>query len=568
MRQKKTLTKLIALCIAIITTCSAFLVSAGCTNDSPIDTSKSQLKVYSFTGGVGRAFLDDAITRFQNDYANYEFEPGSGKKGVQIIPSAVKSTEINTLASSGNHVLFAEAANYDALVSGEDVLEVTDIVTKPLNQILGSDVCSETATIESKLYPESKDYLTFKDGKYFGLPHYTYYSTLIYNKKLFDDNKLYFINNPGEVTQPEEYFIFSSTDVKSCGPDGKMGTSDDGLPATWDEFWILCDYMKETITPFTFTNTNSGESIEYLLNAVYLNLAGKDQARLNYTYDSKGEKITIIESFDTQGNPVTKEEVVTNENYGVVLNSQLAKYQAIEVANKVINATDYRSTDSKTGLNMLRVQQNFIESRHYGSKPTAFLIEGSYWYNEAADANYFDDAKNAYNGFESMNEFLPMPLPRVYSGTAEDVKQVASTKKDGIIKHVVNDQPDAYGVINAKFAGDTNLINLAKMFFAYCYTQESLEQFTILSRCPKNMNYEIPEGKLTGYAKANWEYYKSADLVNPYSSSDIYMNKKRQFSLHLSNSFWRGKTYTSVYASMRDGRTPQSYFEDVMIKMA
>lgn len=560
MRHNKLLTKCIALFIAVLTLTSTLAFSAGCAPTGNIDTSKSQLRVYSFTGGVGRSFLDDVITRFQNDYANYEFEPGSGKKGVQIIPSAVKSSEINTLASSGNHVLFSEAVNYDAIATGFDALDVTDIVRTPLNQILGNDVCNETVTIESKLYPESIDYLTFKNDKYYGLPHYSYYSTLIYNKKLFDDNKLYFKDNPTDVTSPEDYFIFSSSDVKSCGPDGKMNTNDDGLPATWDEFWILCDYMRETITPFTFTNNNSGESLEYLLNAVYLNLAGKDEARLNYTYDSKGEKITIIESFDAQGKPVTKQEVVTNENYGTVLNSSLAKYQAIEVANKVVNGTNYRTTDSKTGLNMLRVQQNYIESRHYGDKPTAFLIEGSYWYNEAADANYFEDAKNAYNGFESMNEFLPMPLPRTYNGTSNDVKGHET-------KPVVNDQPDAYGVINAKFAGDENLINLAKMFFAYCYTQESLEQFTILSRCPKNLNYEIEEGKLTGYAKANWEHYKNADLVNPYAGNDIYLNKKRQFSLHLSNSFWRGKTYSSVYASMRDGRTPQDYFKDVMIKM-
>ena len=192
MKQRKFLTKLITIILATITACSAF-AGAGCSNGSvKIDTSKSQLRVYSFTGGVGRRFLDDVITRFQDDYADYEFEPGSGKKGVQIIPSAVKSTEINTLASSGNHVLFSEAANYDALVTSEEVLDVTDIVTTPLNEVLGNDVCSETATIESKLYPESKDYLTFKDGRYYGLPHYSYYSTLIYNKGLFDDEKLYF----------------------------------------------------------------------------------------------------------------------------------------------------------------------------------------------------------------------------------------------------------------------------------------------------------------------------------------------------------------------------------------
>ena len=559
MKQRKLLTKCTAVIIAVLTMCTALFFGAGCNNDNAgIDTSKSQLRVYSFTGGVGREFLDDVIERFQNDYADYEFEPGSGKKGIQILPQAVKSSEINTLSSSSNHVLFSEATNYSTLISSSYVVDITDIVKKPLNEVLGNDVCAETSSIESKLYPESVDYLTHSNDKYYGLPHYSYYSSIIYNKKLLDDNKLYFKDNPGQIESIDDYFIFSDSDVKSCGPDGDMDTFDDGLPATWDEFWILCDYMREIITPFTFSSANSGEYLEYLCNAAYLNLAGKDQARLNYTYDSKGESITIIERFD--GNtPITKEEVVTSENYAQVINRQLAKYQAIEIAKEVVTTAGYRSDDSKTSANMLKVQQNYIESRHREGKPIAFLVEGSYWYNEADNAGYFDDAKEAYEDFEEKNEFLPMPLPRTYKGTSADVK-------GKITKHVVNDQPDAYGVINARYANDENLMNMAKMFLAYCYTQESLEQFTILSRCPKNLNYEIDGSKLTGYAKANWEFYKSADLVNPYSSSDIYLNKQRTFSMHLSNEFWRGKTYTSVYGSMRDGRSAKTYFEDIMAK--
>ena len=556
MRQKRLLTKYTALIISAITMCTILLFSVGCSNNElKIDASKSQLRVYSFTGGVGREFLDDVIERFQDDYADYEFEPGSGKKGIQIIPQAVKSSEINTLSSSSNHVLFSEATNYSALVGSKYVVDITDIVQKPLNEVLGNDVCTETATIESKLYPESIDYLTHSNDKYYGLPHYSFYSTIIYNKKLLDDNKLYFIDNPGQIKSIEDYFIFSDSDVKSCGPDGEMNTFDDGLPATWDEFWILCDYMREIITPFTFS---AGEYIEYLASAAYLNLAGKDQARLNYTYDSKGKTITIIESFNGD-TPVTTEEVVTPQNYAQVINKQLAKYQAIEIVNKVVTTDTYRSIDSKTSANMLKVQQNYIESRYRGDKPIAFLIEGSYWYNESADAGYFEDAKEAYNDFEEKNEFLPMPLPRTYKGTSADVK-------GKITKHVVNDQPDAYGVINARYAQDENLMKMAKMFLAYCYTQESLEQFTILSRCPKNFNYEIDSSKLTGYAKANWEFYKRADLVNPYSSSDIYLNKQRNFSLHLSNTFWQGATYKNLYSSMRDGRSAKTYFEDIMAK--
>ena len=51
------------------------------------------------------------------------------------------------------------------------------------------------------------------------------------------------------------------------------------------------------------------------------------------------------------------------------------------------------------------------------------LIEGSYWYNEADDAGYFEDAKDIFGAeFEARNKFCVMPLPRVYAGRASDVK--------------------------------------------------------------------------------------------------------------------------------------------------
>lgn len=516
------------------------------------DETKTQLHVFSFTGGIGEKWIYAVKERFESDYEDVCFEPGTNKKGVQIHVDAAKKNEHLTMNTSKNHVLFAENADYALMVNNGEIIEISDIMDKPLNTIVKTD---DTRSIADKLFPETADFYSFKNDAYYGLPHHSFFGNLTYNKKLFDDKKLYFAATPSGDELIDQ-FIGVGNMTKSCGPDGVMGNDDDGLPATYDEMFLLFDYMTKggkSVTPIIWPGKNAVEHTNYLLNAVYLNLAGKDEARLNYTYDSGEDTITIVEKFDGD-TPVYKEEKVTLENYDKVLKSSQARYQAIEVLDKILDNPSYRHRTCKdTNAQMLQAQRDFILSNLEGD-PVAILTEGSYWFNEANDALYFDDAKNNYpDDYDDKNDFRLMPLPRVYSGRAKDVLNT------NVGKIVIGDMPDSLACINATIKNNENLVNLAKTFLAYCYTDESLREFTEKSNIVVPVDYEVEESELSTFAQDVVKFFKNSDFVVPYSSSSIYLSGKLNWSLNVSSNFWK-KAYNGVVGTEKT-KSAQAFFK-------
>ena len=520
-----------------------------------VDKTKIQLNVFSYNGGVGSEWLDKVITRFEADYKDATFS--NGRTGVQVVPSKTKSDAFSNMSTNNNHVIFSEVGNYSQLVTQKSVLDISDIMDKPLNELTKT---TDTKTLKSKMYDETIDFYSFSGGKIYALPHYSFFSTLTYNKQLLTDKNLYFAKDYDVNGDLDSKFIHSASEDKSCGPDGVYKTDDDGLPATYTELFDLFNMMKnKNVTPITWAGGEmvSGGYVNYLLNNVYLSLAGKDQARLNYTFDSKDKTITIVEKFEG-GKAVTKEEKITADNYKK-LNSELAKYQAIKVVDTILDNALWQSGDcDSTTTTMLSTQQNYIES-YNGGTPIAMIVEGSYWYNEADNAGYIEDTKNRFTDFDAKNNYQILPLPRVYEGTYKDVvgKEVG--------KAVYADQADSLAVINANIASDKELVDLAKTFLAYCYTDESLKEFTETTRVTRSLKYDVDVNKLDAWGKAVWNYTKAADLLLPYSSNSLYLNNRTQQSMHIANDFWAvsGK---NVYSYCKGSGTAESYFLEYMAR--
>ena len=127
------------------------------------------------------------------------------------------------------------------------IREIADI-NEFIKKTDGTGVKLITVSPEKEwISPEEQQSFLQKNGKYYALPHYSVYQGLMYNIDLFEKKGLYFAKetdngNDGFVVKGEE---------KSCGPDGVYGTSDDGLPSSYEEFFKLCDYMVQRgVTPF------------------------------------------------------------------------------------------------------------------------------------------------------------------------------------------------------------------------------------------------------------------------------------------------------------------------------
>lgn len=515
-----------------------------------VDASKSQLYVYSYNGGVGTKWLDNTIARFESEYAETSFE--EGKKGVQVIVAKGKD-ELKAIASTNYNVIFSEQVIYNDLISQGLLLDISDIVTESLSEITGGQ---ETATIESKLTASQKGAFTATNGKYYMLPHYETYTGIAYNIQVFDENRLYFAEDGGFTDLEGE---------RTVGPDGERGTYDDGLPSSYEEFYLLMEemlYASPKITPFIWSGAMTSYTND-LLAGLWAAYAGRDEFMLNVDFDSSksGAQADIL-SFDGGGKPVVTPTTITEET-GYLMSHQAEKYYALSFLENVLSNPDNRYSKITETLTNAGAQEEFV----FGSlenKPIAMLIEGNYWYNEASDDSLFKRAETNHPSEAAKQQYGWMPLPRQLTGSV--------TEGNGT-KNTLLDTLTSFAFINANIKNDAVKVKLAKLFLQYCYTNESLVSFTMDTGCFKGVSYTIPQDKknlMNSYYQNVCEIREKSDIVYPYSDSGVFLKNQTKFRFDLGSSIWSSKVgsipYTYFYTAYeKDKVTARQFFEGAFI---
>lgn len=509
-----------------------------------IDESRTQLYVASFDGGVGNLWLEKLKKSFEAKYADVSFEPG--KTGVQLIVDISKANHINAISTEIYNVIFAEAVAYNELAASNLILDISDIV---------QETNSDGKTIESKLSEHQKRALTAVNGKYCALPHYEYYAGVTYDKDVFNKKSLYIKQGGGYTNENGN---------RSAGPDGKTGTKDDGLPATYEEFYAVCNNMtKVGVTPFIYMGEANGSYVDFLLEGLTTAYHGRDEMEVAFTFDStKGGTLTgndvikpsIVTGFN--GNtPVVEEKVISLEN-GYDTTQMAGKYYALEFVQKMKdNADKWISDKVKSSLSHLDAQEEYIMS-DLENEPIAMIIEGSFWYNEAEAAfgrsvEYYQDAAKTRN-------FAWMPLPAQISGTVNE--------SNGSEQFLL-DESYSYVVINANIKNNENLVNLAKTFVQYAYTDDNLREFTVSSGCFKGVQYEVTNEQYSGMNN----FYKSlvdlrgdgSNVVRPIADNQIYINAETSFRFMHCFSFGsvvNGREYSAAMHAIKGGISAKDYF--------
>lgn len=356
------------------------LSMTGCGKDGiKINDKMTQLYVFSYNGGVGNEWLDHTIASFEAEYANQSFE--EGKMGVQVIPDKQKDAGTSMVDSFKNKnidVVFNETVRYNEWVTKGNLKDISDIV-------LGENELDCNKRIVDKLSDDKKAALTAKDGKYYALPHYEAFRGVVYDIDLFKQKKLYFA-----ADRTVDDFVLTDTAAKSAGPDGKTGTYDDGLPATYTEFWKLCDKMvASNIIPFIWSGEEETYS-EFLLYALSETMAGATESKLNYSFghgvENDADKTARIVTDFNGDEPIVEEKVISEEN-GYLMRQTESKYRALEFLFKIFNTENYYHKDSigKLTMSNTEAQQTFILSS-LENKPIGMLIEGTFWETEAKDS--------------------------------------------------------------------------------------------------------------------------------------------------------------------------------------
>ena len=93
--------------------------------------------------------------------------------------------------------------------------------------------------IEAKLNKSYKDWFNI-DGSYYALPHAAGAGVISYDKDIFEANDCYLDKNGNFVSNyKNRKNDANKNEWIGTGPDGEVGTYDDGLPVTYADFEMI-----------------------------------------------------------------------------------------------------------------------------------------------------------------------------------------------------------------------------------------------------------------------------------------------------------------------------------------
>lgn len=547
---KKKFMKAIAVTLAIGTMATGTACGGGEHNDTKVE-GMINITVSSFESGVGTAWLDNAAERFEALYKDMEFSNGS--KGINIIvdPMVKNGTGVlESIKNSSSHVYLTEEVYYNDFISSNVLADITDIVTEDLTAY------GENRSIEDKMDETVSSYLSV-NGKYYAVPFWEGYSGIIYDRDLFEVKGL-FLKTDGQFCSPNSFQngVYVGTGTLSNGPDGQAGTSDDGLPATYDEFFKLCDYMAKTcsITPLIWPGAYQDYVNEFALQLL-ADYEGHDNMYRNYSFE--GTDDTLVDSIDESGNITFKEPTDISTDVSL-LTKQAGRYYALDFVSRIMNnLSDYSvSNIMSAAMSHYDCVDYFLKGKYISSLSTiGMMINGSWWQNEGADT--FEELENTVGEQASLqNRRLGMmPLPKATQEQVGEVRTVAAQKS-------------AFAFINGNIKSEDEL-QAAKLFLQYLCTNKSLVEFQKDTGMSWALDYTIDDNELddlTYYAKTLYEIHNNADIVYPYSRNDRYFTKT---SVVMSNrTLWTTKlkngtenTFITYAFYNNQGLTAKDYFE-------
>ncbi len=488
---------------------------------------KSVLLVATYDGGLGTNWLQSLANRFQEEYKDVSFE--EGKKGVSVRVLASRAYNGTTLLSGSleQDVYFTEDVSYFDHVNKGNFLDISSTVSEKLTKF------GETESIEDKLSSEMKDYLKAKDGKYYAIPFYDGLYGLTYDYDLFEDKNLFF--------DASGNFVSSKTDKKSSGPNGKEGDYDDGLPATYEQFYKLVSRIEALgMHPFAFSGSNGLPYIYRALTSYWSDFEGVENAKVNYTLDGTVPLVSSIED-----GVATTEETKIDDTNGYLLQKQEGKLKALQFMKTI---TPHMG---RNGDNQSAAQTKFIKNYNAGSDEYAMLFDGSWWENECT--NIFNNCEAAYGKGKADRRYGFLSIPK------------ASEEKIGQ-KQTLFNQNQSYCFVSAK----TKLPELSKLFLEYAHTDANLSAFTAELSLTRALSYELTEedkNKATFYAQNLIAMKNDSNILNPVSANSKVINNSSTFNLE--TYAWtteiNGKVYSNPYTVFSDsatsGTTAEAYFE-------
>lgn len=551
---KRNKTKFLALGLAAVLSVG---VAAGCGNGNiGKDEDSSKITQISFRQWGGTAsstdWLQQAADRFAAEKANEPYE--SGKKGVKVEISTNKDSDYTS-----------SIPDYDILMD-ENEANIYDMQTRGYLADIDDLVKGLQSKIEPQLLPKFKG----ADGKYYGLPHYSYDVSISYNVDLFKTENLY-IAAPGEesvvnykssllpASSAGVNFVFNENTKKSCGPNGIPNDYDDGLPSSLEEFIVLCDYIKnkKQINPFAISDITGGANYAFMLiESLWAGMVGTDAMKATTCNFIDAEVEVVKEgalSYDgTLLNTGIKmpqtETVVLSDDNGYRMYDMSARYYALSFLELAKNKGWFKNQQ----MTNTKAQEFFVLGNYNANDNDrcAMLVDSTFWYGEAVSGGTLTKYKSLSGGKEANVSMMPMPV--------QLTGQV--TERNGKKPTVIDTSATVF--VNKRVEKNEGLFRAVKEFIEFLYSDAELKAFTETSKLTMNLKYDYDKSSLGNFYAGVLEIEKTAgDKV--YAASDNIKFSKNRSSFSL---IWGGKLnyfgsyHNGSYAALMGGETAASIF--------
>ena len=537
--------KIIAISMASMLACGLATGCGGIEYEPEEDATKSYLYVDSFSGGFGSEFFNVVARAFEKEYENKSYVEGKTGVRIEVGESTTNNSAQfkNGVANASSDVHVVEGLYYTDYLKDQTILDLTEIVTATL---------SDGDTIENKLNTEQKRVLNY-GGKYYTIPTFAGFSGLTYNADLFADKNLYFADS---TESPEDTvssytgkaytgrpLVRNANVKKSPGPDGKYNTADDGLPSSYEEFFYLYDTMLDKSPSITPMILYGGHYSNYIFQELLCAATTANGMNAMFSFDSNGEAVEVIDSINNDGTYTTKKVVITESN-GYEATQQVSKYMATKfikhLSTNTVGGKSYIDDRSRgESLSNINAQKLFMESSLDPSlTPIATLVEGVYWYNEAAGTR--EGIMQTYPEAENMN-LKYMPLPAKEYGTVTENNGTTQLVADAFLYYLV---------VNAKVANNPEKLDLAKDFIKFMYSNEMLQEMTLATGIPFALKYDLTEEQFNSMdtlSQSFWSVYKGA------KDNDAYITGLSLSPIFMSDTKFSFKTTTNAFKSMVNG---------------
>jgi hypothetical protein len=334
----------------------------------------------------------------------------------------------------------------------------------------------------------------------------------------------------------------------------------DGLPATYEEFYLLMNYMSSKVTPILWSGGNP-QYADMLTTSLWANHMGAEQLKAYYSLNGTVSDLVVLDGNGKMvmenGEPKIGEPITFDggANNGYEIQRTAGKYYALTFVNQIAkNSNMWTSivcwgTESQTGAQSVYLTYGKTDA---GERDIAMLIDGGWWQQEATST--FDNMASVDAKYSKQNrDFGILSLPNAsINKFVERIGIPASEDKNPLV--VTN---NSYCFINNNLKEGSPQLEAAKMFFSYFHSKKALDIFVKETSMTRALEYtDYSQTGMTPYCKNYVNFVNSCEIIYPYSTNPLINNNHTMFANSADGWNWCSKT------SAGDATKPLTWFKD------